>query len=68
MYGYFDCIYVHCVPEEAKEGIRTIGTGVTFSRELPHECWEPNSGLLREQSVLLTTELSLQPPIIIFYL
>lgn len=28
-------------------------------------CWEPNPSPLQEQPVLLTTELSLQPPVIL---
>ena len=34
----------------------------TYSCEPPCGCWELNSGPLKEQSVLLTTEPSLQPP------
>jgi hypothetical protein len=29
--------------------------------ELPCSCWDLNSGPLQEQSVFITTELSLQP-------
>jgi hypothetical protein len=32
-----------------------------------HGCWDLNSGPLEEQSVLLTTEPSLQPPRAYFY-
>jgi hypothetical protein len=34
---------------------------ITDGCEPPCSCWELNSGPLEEQSVLLTTELSLQP-------
>ena len=44
------------------EGIRSPGTGVTNSCELPCGCWDLNLGLLEEQPVLLTAEPSLQPP------
>ena len=42
-------------------GIRSPGTGVTDSCELPYGCWELNPGPLEEQSVLLTAEPFLQP-------
>ena len=35
---------------------------------IPCGCWELNSGPLEEQSVLLTAELSLQPPDFFFFL
>ena len=38
----------------------------THGCEPPCGCWELNSGPLEEQSVLLTTEPSLQPPEMIF--
>jgi hypothetical protein len=41
---------------EAKEGIRSFGTGVRGGRERPCRSWELNLGPLEEQSVLLTTE------------
>jgi hypothetical protein len=41
--------------ETPEEGIRLDGC------EPPYGCWELNSGPLEEQSVLLTTEPSLQP-------
>jgi hypothetical protein len=41
--------------ETPEEGIRSD------SCEPPYGCWELNSGPLEEQSVLLTTEPSLQP-------
>jgi hypothetical protein len=53
VYSVLPAIYA-CRPEE---GIRHITDGW----EPPCGCWELNSGLL-EQSVLLTTEPSLQPP------
>ena len=39
---------------------------ITDGCEPPCGCWELNSGPLEEQSVLLTTELSLQPPTFFF--
>lgn len=44
------------------EGVRFPGTGIADSCKLPHGCWDLNSGLLEEQLVLLTTELSLLAP------
>ena len=41
---------------------------ITDGYEPPCGCWELNSGPLEEQSVLLTTEPSLQPLCITFYL
>jgi hypothetical protein len=41
--------------------VRVSDLGITDSCELPCGCWELNSGPLEEQSVLLTTEPSLQP-------
>jgi hypothetical protein len=43
------------------EGVRSLGTRVTDSCELPCGCWEFNPGPLEEQSVVLTAEPSLQP-------
>ena len=43
------------------EGVGSPGTGVIFSCELPVGAGNLNPGLLEEQSVLLTTEPSLQP-------
>jgi hypothetical protein len=42
-----------------EEGIRSHCCGC----ELPSGCWDLNSGPMEEQSVLLTTEPSLQPVI-----
>jgi hypothetical protein len=39
---------------------------ITEGCELPCDCWELTSGPLEEQSVLLTTEPSLQPPSLCF--
>jgi hypothetical protein len=41
---------------------------ITDGCEPPCGCWELNSGPLEEQSVLLTTEPSLQPTILILNL
>jgi hypothetical protein len=41
---------------------------ITDGCEPPCGCWELNSGPLEEQSVLLTTEPSLQPPASAFFL
>lgn len=46
------------MPVEAREYSRSPGPGEGC--ESPHECWGRNLGSLEEQSVLLTTELSLQ--------
>lgn len=39
------CVSVHhmsTIPSDAEEGIRSPGTGITSSCELPSGCWEPN--------------------------
>lgn len=43
------------------EGVRTPGTGVIDSGELPCGCWLLNLGPLEELSMLLAPEPSLQP-------
>jgi hypothetical protein len=44
------------------QGVWSLGTGVTDSFKLPCGCWDPNSGTLEEQPVLLTAETSLFQP------
>ena len=53
------CMYVHyvCMPAGQKRALDHINYGY----EPPRGCWELNSGPLEEQSVLLTSEPSLQP-------
>jgi hypothetical protein len=64
---YFIYIWLLCaLPTEAIEDIRSNGTGVTDGGELPHGCWKPNLDPLKEQPVLLTSELSLQLSSILF--
>lgn len=46
--------------EEAKEGVRSLGTEITVSCELPFECWKFIPDPLEEQPMLLTAELSFQ--------
>lgn len=48
------------------EGIRSPGTGAIDSCELSCRCWKSSPGPLEKQSMLQTTEPSLQPPKIIF--
>ena len=49
------------------EGIRSSGTGVTDSCELPCGCWGLNPGPLEEQPVVLTAEPSLQLDLNLFF-
>ena len=44
-----------------EEGIRSSGTTPRDGCEPPHGCWEPHSGPLQEQQVLLPAEPSLHP-------
>jgi hypothetical protein len=46
---------------EAREGIESLGVGVTDGFEPSYGFWEPNSGPLEEQQMLLTTKPSFQP-------
>lgn len=56
------CPYSTCMQwsQGLEEGVRSPGTGVRDSYELPRECWGENPGLLEERLVLLTTEPFLQ--------
>ena len=56
------CALSACTPACQKMASDPITDGC----EPPCSCWELNSGPLEEQSVLLTTELSLQPPSLLF--
>lgn len=60
------CMFM-CVlcPQRSEEGTDSPGAGVTGGCGTL-ECWKPNSDPLQEQQMPLTTELSLQPLIIIF--
>lgn len=55
------CVYVYHVhawcPWRSEGGIRS-GTGVGDGCKPPHGCWDSNLGLLEDQPVCLTTELS----------
>ena len=58
VYDCFACIGTHVWRSE--EGIRSPETGVTGGCEPPCRCWEPNSGPLQEQQMLLTAKPSFQ--------
>jgi hypothetical protein len=45
---------------------KSVSDPVTDGCEPPYGCWELNAGPLEEQSVLLTTEPSLQPNSLFF--
>jgi hypothetical protein len=55
-------MWVHCRCLQTHQ--KKISDPITDGCEPPCGCWELNSGPLEEQSVLLTPEPSLQPPII----
>lgn len=57
---YVCTTYIQC-PRRPEESARSHGTGVTDSYELPRGCWELNPGSLKDQSMFLSAELSLQP-------
>jgi len=50
--------------QSPEEGIRSPGTGVRDSCELPCGCWESNTSPLEEISVLLIIEPSPQSPLL----
>jgi hypothetical protein len=54
-YEYTVAVFRH-TPEE--------GIPITDGCEPPWSCWELNSGTLEEQTAFLTTEPSLQPPLL----
>jgi len=54
------CIRVYCSCLQAHQ--KRASDSLTDGCEPPCGCWELNSGPLEEQSVLLTTKSSLQPP------
>ena len=55
-------VHVWC-PQRPDNELRSPRAGVTDSCEPLCGCWELNLGPLVKQPVLLTTKLSLQPPI-----
>jgi hypothetical protein len=62
---FIDCVYSvlpACMPKDQKAPDLIID-----GCEPPCGCWEPNSQLLEEQSVLLTTEPSLQFQVIYYF-
>ena len=54
-------IFVHCSSLQTHQ--KRVPDPITDGCEPPCVCWELNSGPLEEQSVLLTAEPSLQPPV-----
>lgn len=61
------CVWVFCLAQIMHAAPACLmgwipGTGVTHSCELSCRCWELNPASLEGQTVLLTVELSLQPP------
>lgn len=56
------CLRTTCIQclQRPEEGAGSPGNKVTKSCELLYGCWELNSGSVKEQPVLLTTE-SIQP-------
>jgi len=54
-------VFVFCLHVCLCEGADYSETGIPDSCELPCGCWELNLDPLEEQSVLLSTEPSLQP-------
>jgi hypothetical protein len=58
------CIWIHCHCLQTQQ--KRASDPITDGCEPPCGCWNLNSGPLEEQSVLLTTESSLQPQWVLF--
>ena len=58
-------LLVHCSCLQTHQ--KRTSDPITDGCEPPCGCWELNSGHLEEQSVLLTSEPSLQPAFVLFY-
>jgi hypothetical protein len=58
LFNYY--IYIHCSCLQSHQ--KKLSNLITDGCEPPCGCWNLNSGPSEEQSVLLTTEPSLQPP------
>jgi hypothetical protein len=56
VYTYYVCTWC---PQRSQEGIISPGTGGKGCSEPPCGSWEPDLGLLQEQHMFLTTELSI---------
>jgi hypothetical protein len=56
---FLSCMWVHCCCLQTHQ--KRASDPITDGCEPPCGCWELNSGPLEEQSVLLTSESSLQP-------
>ena len=54
-------------PQRLEEGIESPRNGVTGGSKLPYGCWELNLSPLKEQQILLITELSLQALYVPFF-
>jgi hypothetical protein len=62
IYIFILCILMLCLPTYQKRESNPITDGC----EPPCSCWGLNSGPLEEQPVLLTSEIFLQPPSLLF--
>ena len=49
VHEYFACMYACVCAQRPEVGVRSPGTVVTDSCELPCECWELKTGLLEKQ-------------------
>lgn len=53
---------VYLVPTQVRRGHQSPGTGVADGLELLCGCWDPSTGPLQEQHVILAVKTSLQSP------
>ena len=53
--------HVFAAPTEARRGHQILWSGIMDGCELLYGCWELNTDPSEEQSVLVTTEPTLQP-------
>lgn len=56
--GASEHMWVQC-PQKPEEGSKPLETVATEGCKLSCGCWDPNPGPLKEQPLLLTTELCL---------
>ena len=61
---FYISVHCHCLQTHQKTALDPITNGC----EPPRDCWELNSWPLKEQSVFLTPEISLQPMSLFFML
>lgn len=65
IFNFFILFTCACACESQKGGVGSPGAGVTDGCEPPCRYWNVNLGPLKDQQLLLTTETSVWPPVLI---